>query len=281
MLTSLFRVKQWYKNLVVFLPLFFVGLATDINSIILTFIGFLALCLMSSSNYILNDIIDIKKDKSHPEKKLRPLPSGKLSITLAGTIALFLATISQIIAIKLSLDFFYIILIFFFLTQSYSLFLKKELFVDIILISTNFVLRAISGAYILDVRVSPWLVICTFFLALFIATGKRKADNSYLKEKASKHKQVLLSYTPSLTNALMILSTGLLILSYSLYSFLSIYPNLIYALPFSLYVILRYYYLIESHSTIARNPELFYKDKRLVLGILLWTISVFTLIYFT
>ncbi len=280
MLFHLFRIQQWYKNFLVFLPLVFAGLLVDPRSFFLTTLGFLALCLMSSTNYILNDILDSEKDKVHPEKKHRLIASGNVSIATATTLAIILATTSLVLAFFLSEIFFILLLIFFFLTQLYSLYFKEELFADIIFISTNFVLRAMAGSFILDIRLSPWLIICTFFLSLFIAVGKRKADISLLKSKANMHKKVLQDYEENITNTLMIIATTALLLSYSLYSFLSIYPQLIYSLPFALYAILRYFYLIETKNVIARHPEKFYKDTRLLIGIFLWTTLVIFLMYF-
>lgn len=279
MLLQLLRIQQWYKNIIVFLPLVFAGLITNGFDMFLTVLGFLALCCMSSVNYILNDILDREKDRIHPEKKIRPIASGKVSIVGAGAIAALLAIVSLTIAIMLSPVFFSLVLLFFFLTQAYSLYFKKELFVDIIFISVNFVLRAISGAYILDVRISPWLIVCTFFLSLFIVLGKRKADLIFLGKDAEKHKESLALYSPQITNTLMIIATVSLLLSYVLYSFLSIYPLLVYSVPFALYVILRYFFLVETNSPIARKPELFYKDTRLVLGIALWICAVLLLMY--
>ncbi|HLC22516.1 MAG TPA: UbiA family prenyltransferase, partial [Candidatus Nanoarchaeia archaeon] len=127
MWTDIFRMRQWYKNLIIFLPLFFVGLATNGKSFFLVTLGFVALCLMSSANYILNDIADKEKDKVHPEKKYRPLASGKISMWTAGVLAAFCATLSISLASFLSENFFYLLLLFFFLTQLYSFALKNEL----------------------------------------------------------------------------------------------------------------------------------------------------------
>ncbi len=280
MLFQLFRIQQWYKNLLIFLPLVFAGFLGDIGSVFLTIVGFLALCLMSSTNYILNDILDRKKDQLHAEKRNRPIASGKVSTPAATFLAVILAVISLIIAFFLSELFFVLLLIFFLLTQLYSLYFKEELFADIIFISTNFVLRAMAGSFILNIRLSPWLIICTFFLSLFIVVGKRKADLAFLKTDANKHKRVLQAYEEKITHTLMIIATTALLLSYSLYSFLSIYPQLIYSLPFALYVILRYFYICEANTSIARHPEQFYKDIRLLLGILAWGALLILLIYF-
>ena len=280
MFFQLFRVQQWYKNLVIFLPLLFAGLLGDIHSILLTSLGFLALCAMSSANYILNDILDKTKDQLHPEKKKRPIASEEISILSAALIAFILAAAALGLAFLLSEMFFVLLLMFFFLTQIYSFYLKEELFVDIMCISTNFVLRAMAGSFILDVRLSPWLIICTFFLSFFIAVGKRKADLSLLKAKAAQHKKVLQDYEENITNTLMIIATTALLMSYSLYSFLSVYPQLIYSLPFALYVILRYFYICETNPSIARHPEQFYKDKSLVCGIISWLFIIIFLMYF-
>ena len=279
MFPQLLRVRQWYKNLLIFLPLVFAGLLLDPKSILLTLLGFLALSLMSSANYILNDIIDLERDKLHPEKSQRPLASGVISKNRAAAIEALLAAASLSISVVLSPVFFLILLIFFFLTQCYSLCFKDELFLDLICISVNFVLRAMSGAFILNVRLSPWLIVCTFFLSLFIALGKRRADYALLQVNAREHKQVLSAYNVALTNTLMIIATTSLLMSYTLYSFLSIYPHLIYSLPFALYVILRYFYRIETESPIARKPEYFYQDTKLIIGVLLWTCAVILLTY--
>ncbi len=279
MIFQLLRVQQWYKNLLIFLPLIFVGFAGHIASITLTALGFISLCLLSSANYILNDITDKSRDRLHPEKKNRPLAAGKIAVEHAAILALLLASTAFILALKLSPIFFLIEILFFSLTLLYTFWLKHEVFVDIILIATNYVLRAVGGAYILQVRVSPWLILCTFFLALFLAAGKRRATAKLLENKAKHHKPVLKAYTESITNALMLVTTCLLLLSYSLYSFLSIHPSLIYTLPFSFYVIFRWYHLVEEGSAIPRKPELVYKDTRLILGIFLWTIAVLIVIY--
>lgn len=279
MFFQLLRIQQWYKNLLVFLPLIFAGLLFDPKSILLSLLGFLALCFMSSTNYILNDIIDKERDAIHPEKRYRPLASNKIEPFTAGAIAFCLAFFSLTLAFILSELFFILLLIFFFLTQLYSVYFKEELFADSIFISVNFVLRAIAGSFILSVRLSPWLILCTFFLSLFLVVGKRKAELSFLKNKAKHHKGVLEGYEEKITNTLMLIATAALLLSYSLYSFLSIYPQLIYSLPCALYTILRYFYICETNPSIARHPEQFYRDSRLVLGISLWVAIVLFLMY--
>ena len=273
---ELLRVKQYYKNLIIFLALIFLGKEITLETIILTFIGFITLCLISSSNYIINDILDKEKDKLHPKKCNRPIASNYYSTTYAGIIAIITAIASLSISFFISEKFFLLILAIFFLTLFYSLKLKEEIFLDITLISTNFVIRAISGIIIINARLSPWLILCTFFLSFLLATGKRINEFNYSKD----HKVVLKSYTKNLLDKLLIIATTILILSYSLYSFLSIYPLLIYTIPIPTYIILRYLYLIESNSNIPGELENFYKDKQLVISLIIWLIITAIIIFF-
>ncbi len=277
---KLCRPQQWYKNLLIFLPLVFGGKLFDIDLLYLTVFGFFALCLVSSSNYVINDVVDYKKDRLNKEKQDRPIASGRISRSLAVVLSLILLLSSVFISIKLSVAFLYAVLSLFFLTQLYSLFLKNEVFVDLLMIGVNFIIRAASGALLLNISISPWLVLCIFFLSLFLSASKRKSEIGLLGESAQKHRAVLGKYTKDVVNMLLIIATCSLILSYSLYSFLSQYHNLFYTIPLALYVILRYVYLTEIGSDIARHPEKSIKDYRLVLGCLLWSIITFYLLYF-
>jgi 4-hydroxybenzoate polyprenyltransferase len=282
---SLIRVKQWYKNLMIFLPLIFAVEISNMNAVYSTVIGFFAFSFISSVNYILNDIADIKKDRVHPEKKHRPLASGRITKPAAIFLGIALVATTGFITAELGFMFRIILVLFFILTQLYTLILKNEAFADIIMISVNFVLRAVAGTFVLSkgfepyLRLSPWLILCPFFLAMFLAVGKREADLRLLGDKAKFHKKVFKVYTLSLTNTLMIISTTLLIISYALYSFLSVSPGLIITIPAALYCIFRYFHLVESGSEIARHPDKAYKDKRLVIGALVWGIMIFSVLY--
>ena len=278
MFFNLIRVRQYYKNLLVFLVLIFAGLAFDLNAIGLTLLGFVSLCFISSTNYILNDIFDVEADKKHPEKKNRAIASGKISVFWAGVLAAIFAVVSLVIAWFLSENFFYLIIFLFMFTQIYSIYLKNQIFLDIIAIAINFVIRAVSGALILGVVASPWLISCAFFLSLFLAIGKRKGDLILLGKDAVNHKKVLKYYTKELLDKLLIIVIALLFASYSLYSFLGEYPMLI-TLPIVFYVILRYLYLIEENSMIIRSPGKVYKDKGILIGIIIWILLSIFLIY--
>ncbi len=279
MLFQLLRVKQWYKNLLIFLPLIFSGRLFDFNLLLLSFAGFVVLCFVSSSQYIINDIIDAKKDRLHPEKKLRPISSGKIS-TLTALFLSFLLLITGILAaLKLNILFALTVIILFQISLIYTLWLKKEVIADILTISVNFVLRAISGAFLINVSISAWLILGVFFLAFFLVSGKRFGEVSFLKDKASKIRKTLTYYSKDLTYALMLISTALLVMCYALYCFFSQHSGLFITLPFALYTILKYFSLVLKGSSIARNPETAVKDWKLLMSAFVWAALTVCIIY--
>lgn len=273
-LLKLCRPLQWYKNFLVFLPLIFTSQLFKADLFMLSFAGFVALCFMSSANYILNDIFDVKKDRLNPEKRSRPLASENVSLWQALLLCAVLFVLSLVIGIEFSSYFFFSLLFLNATTLWYSILLKNEVILDVLIIAINFVIRAVSGTFLINSTISPWLVLCTFFLSLFLSVAKRESELVFLGGKAIKHRISLGKYNENLTNILMSVSTALLIVSYSLYSFLSHYKNLLFTLPFALYVIFRYSFFVYSGSEIARHPEKILKDWRMMLGILLWIVAV-------
>ena len=155
----LIRVRQWYKNLLIFLPILFVGMLFDKEMFFLTVLGFFSLSFLSSGNYVLNDLLDVKRDRAHPEKKHRPIASGAIGTPLALFLVVVLYAASFAIGYQFSTGFVVILGILFGSTLAYSLGLKNEPFLDLLLISLNFILRAISGAFVLNVSISPWLIL--------------------------------------------------------------------------------------------------------------------------
>lgn len=278
---KLIRINQWYKNLVIFLPLIFVGHFFNLVEFTGIILGFLSLCFMSSVNYIINDFVDRRRDALNPEKRDKPLVTGAVKDAQALIILFFFLAASIFLAVLLSTWFLLSIIALFISSQLYSLFFKEEIFLDILFIAANFVIRAVSGTFIIHVSISPWLVLCTFFLSLFLSVGKRKSESMLLGRDASRHRSVLKYYSEDITNSLTIITTSLLIISYGLYSFLSNFKNLIWTLPLALYVIFRYTYLVYSGSEVARHPHKFVYDMRLVLGIVLWFMLIFLVIYFS
>lgn len=275
------RPQQWYKNFLLFLPLVFVGQLFNPTSIKLSILGFISFCLVSSANYIINDIIDLEKDKTHPEKKNRPLASGRLTRKQAIIETIIILSFGLGIASTFTNKLFLASAItLFIITQAYSLFLKKELFADILAIGANFVIRASAGTFALNVKNSPWLILCTFFLSLYLSVGKRASELNLLGNNAPEQRATLAHYTKDITQPLLIISTTLIITAYSLYSFLSERNPLLYTLPLAFYAILRYFYLIQTGSEIARHPEKVFTDRRMVIVMILWSITTIILLYF-
>lgn len=281
---KLLRINQWYKNLLVFLPLVFGLQLADIDALSNTVLAFVSLCFISSANYILNDFVDSSRDKARILKK-NYLSSGEISVWSAFALLIIFFSSAVLIASYLSLAFTLFVLALFVLTTLYSFLFKHELFADVILISVNFVIRAVSGAFVISddtfvpyIWVSPWLIVGVFFLALFLAVGKRAAE-VVISKKNLTYRSTLIGYTPELTNALMFISTSVLVMSYALYSFLSIHPTLILTMPFAIYIIFRYLHLIYSGSKIPLENR-FYLDSRLLIGIMLWAVVTFLVLYY-
>jgi len=274
----LLRLHQWYKNLIIFLAIIFSGNFLNIDSIFLTFIGFIALVCISSSNYILNDLVDLEQDKLNPEKTKRPLCSGKINRSFAIFLFFILLIIGFVIAYFLDILFLYIAIGIFLISTLYSVYLKHMVFADIIAISSNFILRAVAGAVIINVFISSWLVMGVFFFAMFLVTGKRYGEISFLKENAINHRKVLNHYSKDLLFSLFNVFMALLIIIFALYSFSSEHRLIIWTTPLFVYIVLRYYYLILLNHSLVRNPEQAYHDKPLLIASILFTIAMLILI---
>ncbi|MEM4247432.1 MAG: UbiA prenyltransferase family protein, partial [Candidatus Woesearchaeota archaeon] len=263
----------------VFLPLIFVGKMFELPLFWVSLLGFVSLCLCSSFNYIINDVVDRKKDRAHPEKRKRPIAAGRIGVFSALLWSVFLLVPGLWLAYSLNILFFYSVVFVVVLTQFYSFLLKRIAFADIIAVAINFVVRAVAGAFLIKVTISPWLVLCTFFFALFLLAGKRYADLAFLGSKAAVHKETLRVYTKEIANALMIIATALLVVAYGAFALLGTHPQLAFSLPFALFVIFRYFSLIYSGSPIARHPELVFKDVKMMIGMLLWAVVTFIALY--
>lgn len=273
------RPQQWCKNLLVFLPIIFSQNLTNAQALLNTIIAFVSLCAVSSSSYVLNDIADRKEDRLNPEKKDRPIAAKRMSVPAAVLLALSVGAAGFLVALLLPVEFLVSVLTLFGLSQLYTVWLKHEAFADIILIATNFVIRAVSGAFAIQVWVSPWLIVGVFFLALFFIIGKRRSELAFLKSKAKRHRKVLAAYTPEIITQLSSLATTSLVLSYTLYVFFGQHQMLFITLPFALYAIFRYEALIAEGSSIARHPHRMFTDTRLMIAIILWVATTIGILY--
>jgi 4-hydroxybenzoate polyprenyltransferase len=272
------RPKQWYKNLVIFIGIAFSLNLLNPNLWITIVSAFIIFCLLSGSIYLINDVLDKEKDQKHPQKSKRPVPAGELKPLSAVFAGVFLIITALFWSYFINMPFFSISIAFFLLMLVYSVFLKDFIIVDMLVISTGFVLRAIAGALAISVVVSPWLIICTFLLALFLALGKRRHELFLLGEEARIHRQSMDGYSTGMLDQMIIITTSTLIMSYSLYTFFSEHILMMLTIPFAFYGIFRYLFLIHSEN-IGGEPEMLFKDRGMLLSIILWVLVVLVVLY--
>ncbi len=277
---ALIRPQQWYKNLLVFLAVVFAHKLLDTTALGEAGIAFLSFCALSSATYVINDYADRHKDRMNPEKWNRPLAAGTVSVVAALLIALVLVTIGLGLAFLLPANFLYMTLTYFVLSQLYTVWLKNEAFADILVIATNFVIRAVAGAFAIDVPISPWLILGVFFMALFLLLGKRRSELELLKGKAELHRKTLDAYSLDVVARLSALATTALVFSYALFVFFGLHHLLYITLPIALYAIFRYDGLVSSGSKIARHPEYVFMDARIVVAMLIWGALTVGVLYF-
>ncbi|MDP2964470.1 MAG: decaprenyl-phosphate phosphoribosyltransferase [Pelolinea sp.] len=278
------RPKQWLKNFFIFSALVFDRQLTNSKSVSTTLFGFITFCALSSSVYVFNDLFDIEADKNHPVKKNRPIASGRVSTNLAILMGFILGFGALFWAYHLSIYFFLICLSYLVINLFYSKWLKHFPIIDVLVIASGFVLRVAAGVTLVKVeRFSPWLYVVTTLLALFIGFGKRRAELALLAGSANQHRTVFEGYTLDFLDQLITIVSGTTIIGYSLYTFSA--PNLpnnhamMLTIPFVLYGIFRYLYLIKVKESGGAPEELLMNDRPLQFAILLWGLSVLVIFY--
>jgi 4-hydroxybenzoate polyprenyltransferase len=278
------RPRQWPKNGFVFAALFFDRQALQIDSILQAILAFILLCLVSSAVYIMNDLADIESDREHPTKRNRPLPSGQLDVNVARVALVILVVVGLAASFVLSTAFGLILLGYFLLQVAYTWQLKHMVLLDVSAVATGFVLRVAAGVAIVEVeRFSPWLYVCTGFLALFLALGKRRHELVLLGDGAGSHRAILQEYNLDLIDRLMgIVATSCLV-SYSLYTFQSegLPPNhfMMLTIPFALYTLFRLLYLIHVRQEGGAPEEILLRDRPLQAALVFWAVVIFLALY--
>jgi 4-hydroxybenzoate polyprenyltransferase len=278
------RPRQWIKNVLIFAVLIFGGKLNDLQSVINTILGAILFSLFASGVYIINDIADRKADQAHPRKKDRPIASGVLSVRTAVIVALFIFVVCSVLAYLLSPVFLVYCLIYISLNLLYSFILKHIVILDVLLLASFYVIRLYAGSTLVDVDyISPWLVMTTTFLALFMALGKRRAELAQKTDSDNEQRKVLESYTKVFLDQLIIIALTLAILTYSLYTFSA--PNLpesnimILTIPFVIFGFFRYLYLIQVKDQGETPEEIILLDMPLKMDILLWGLSILIIFY--
>ncbi len=284
-LIKLARPSQWIKNSLVLAALFFAGVANDSHSLILAFAAAAVFCLLSSSIYALNDLIDCQQDKNHPLKKSRPVASGEISTTTAALFSFILAAAGLYSAWLINFELLIVAVIFLLLNVLYSVWLKHVVILDVMTIALSFVIRAYAGAVAIEVAASKWMLINTLFLALFLAFGKRRHELVLLDDEASSHRQSLSKYSPYLLDQLISVVTASVVVAYLLYTFSSEVSTklnteyLYVTVPFVVYGIFRYLYLIHYEEKGGSPTKVLIGDKPLMLDVILWLATVIIILY--
>ncbi|MDF1543464.1 MAG: decaprenyl-phosphate phosphoribosyltransferase [bacterium] len=284
-LINLARLRQWLKNGVVLAALIFAGQAANLVQIRTALLATIIFCLLSSSVYILNDLIDREQDKNHPVKKNRPIASGQVSLSVAIIAILLLAAVSLVAGYMISREFFVVALAFLVLNALYSLWLKHGVIIDVMSISISFVLRAYAGAVAISVPASKWLLLNTLFLALFLALGKRRHEILLLEENAIDHRKILDRYSPYLLDQMIGVVTASVVVMYMLYTLSTEVSeklnteNLFVTIPFVVYGIFRYLYLIHKEEKGGSPTSVLISDTPILIDVILWIMSVFAVLY--
>ncbi len=278
---EILRPKQWTKNVLVFAALLFsVKVATPMM-LLNSLAGFSLFCLVSGCVYILNDYLDREADARHPEKCRRPMASGRIDPKAALCFGLLLGAASFAAAWRLEESFALLLGVYFSVNVAYSLWLKHVVIVDIMLIAFGFVLRAIGGGLVIGVAFTPWFLLCTMLLALFLAISKRRHELQLLHDGCGEHRRVLEQYSAELLNQLNSIVTTATIMSYSLFTFTSGHTvQLMWTIPIVMYGIFRYLYLIHMEGVGGRPEKVLLEDGHILSSVIVFALSVISLLYF-
>ena len=278
------RPRQWTKNFFVFAALVFDAQLTNSPAVLITLAGFLIFCLLSSVVYILNDVADREADRQHPKKRLRPIASGVLPVRAAVAAALILLVLVVPLSFLLTLNFALIAMLYLVVNLAYSTRLKHEPILDVLVLASLYVMRVGAGVALIDVaRFSPWLYVSTIFLALYLGIGKRRAELNLLAAEANAHRRVLEGYSMPLLDQLITIVSSIAIMTYSIYTFsaenLPTNHTMMLTIPFVIYGIFRYLYLLQVKHSGDAPEEVLLTDRPLQLTLVLWGLAIFLFIY--
>ena len=279
-----FRPRQWIKNVFVFAALVFDQKLTDWPLLGKTIVAFILFCMISSTVYIMNDLVDLEKDKQHPKKKRRALPSGQLKPWFAIVSAIAILVVCLPLSFWLDPYFGLIIVTYFLLNIAYSFKLKNIVIIDVMIVTAGFVLRVAAGVIIVDAaRFSPWLYLSILFLGLFLSIGRRRHEITLLQEGANSHRKILEEYNLKLLDDMTHLVTTAAVISYSLYTFSAVNlpanHSMMLTIPFVLYGVFRYQYLIHVKGEGGAPEMLVYTDLPLLVDLVLWGVAVVLIMY--
>ena len=280
LLTSL-RPKQWSKNLLVFAGyLFTIEQGHPPVVFAKAVAAFAVFCAISGAGYIFNDIFDATRDRKHPRKRKRPIASGELKPSTAILFALVLTALSVAASFYLNLFFGLLTTVYFLLTLAYSAFLKHIVIVDLLVIAAGFVIRAAAGAVVIDVTISPWLLVCTTLLALFLGLAKRRGEMVNLENGGIECRKILDEYTAPMLDQMLNIAASASLMAYFLYTFTpasttgKAHPYMMITVPFVIYGLFRYLFLVHSKNAGDSPEQLLIEDRPLLINVVLYVIAV-------
>lgn len=277
-LIRLLRPKQWTKNLLLFAALLFSFEEIRTETILATLLGFILFSLVAGCVYILNDFVDRDRDRQHPVKKYRPMASGQVNPSHALLFGIILLILSVGTAFMMNPLFGVLCIVYFLLNVSYSFVLKHLVILDMMTIAAGFVLRAIAGGVLIHVPFTPWFLICTMLLSLFLAIGKRRNELTLLEGNTGSHRKVLDNYSITLLDQFNTIVTTATIISYSLFTFTSDRTiHLMWTIPLVIYGMFRYLYLIHMKNQGGSPDRVLFEDKPILITVILYVISVVTI----
>ena len=279
------RPDQWTKNLIVFAGLIFGQRLHEPSAIAIAGAAFAVFCALSSAMYLVNDIVDRADDRRHPTKSRRPIAAGTISPGIATAGALVLGGTALGAAFWLGSGLGLVAIAFVGLLGLYSHVLKHVVILDVLVIAGGFVLRAVGGAVAVAVPISQWLLVCTVLLALFLGLAKRRHELVLLGEEAGRHRRSLTEYTPQLLDQLISIVAAATVVSYAFYTtepatvekFAT--DRLTLTLPFPVYGVFRYLYLVHRHDGGGSPAEMLLRDRPLLVCVALWAIAIVLIIY--
>ena len=280
------RVYHWIKNLIVFAAIIFARKYDDPVSISLAIQAFIVFCLGSSAIYFINDISDRKQDQLHPQKRNRPIASGALSVSVAWITAMILIATSLFLAVQSGKAFLLAFIAYIVLNIAYNLGLKKAVILDVMVLAAGFVVRAVAGGIAINVPISSWLLVCTILLALFLGFAKRRHEIITLGEDAASHRKSLAHYSPKFIDQMISVVTASTVMAYTFYTLSPEIQekfgtgDLVYTVPFVLYGIFRYLYLVHQKDEGGNPTKLLVTDVPLLLCIALWITAVILILQF-
>lgn len=278
----LMRPRQWTKNLAVFAALIFSGHLLNVRLLGVVVLAFVSYDLVCAGLYAANDALDAELDRQHPVKRDRPVAAGRITKGQAFGIAAVLVAAGTGLAAMLGVPFFSAVIGYIALQVLYAAFLKHVAIVDMLVIAAGFVIRAVAGALVISVIVSPWLILCTGLLALFLAAAKRRHELVLLRGHSSEHRPVLAEYTPELLDSFMVTLSAATIASYALYTFFETRTpshTMMLTIPFVIYGVLRYQLLVLSKEGGGRPSEVLLTDVPIVTCVGLWIASAVAALY--